>query len=460
MIPVAMGTFISTLDSSIVNVALPTITSSLGSDVATIEWVVIAYLLTITCILLTMGRIADLYGLRKLYAIGFVIFTVGSAFCGISTSDIQLIASRVLQGIGGSILMALGLAIITRVFPMNERGKALGIGGSIVSIGIMTGPVLGGLIISAAGWRWIFLINIPIGIIGAYAVMRILKKEEVFEKRRFDYLGGALLLVSIAALLLALNQGEYLGWSSPLIISLLAVFVAAFALFILVELRSSDPLMHLSIFRNRVFTTSIFASLIAFLVLFTVTIRMPFYLQDILNYEPWQIGLMLTAMPIAMSATAPMSGWVSDRIGSRLLTTIGMSVIALTMVLIAMLTANSTAIDIYVRLALLGVGMGIFASPNNNAIMSSVPRERMGMGSGMIATIRNTGMSLGIAFSGAFLAASCGLLGTQGSSTICVGGMQDLYLVSALICVLGVILAFSRGGPILSKPPEEDSGND
>jgi EmrB/QacA subfamily drug resistance transporter len=460
MIPVAIGTFISTLDSSIVNVALPTITSSLGSDVAIIEWVVIAYLLTITCILLTMGRIADLYGLRRLYAIGFVIFTIGSVFCGFSASAVQLIASRVLQAIGASILMAIGLAIITKVFPVNERGKALGIGGSIVSIGIMTGPVLGGLIISAVGWRWIFLINIPIGIIGAYAVMKILRKDEVFEKRRFDYLGAGLLLVSIAAVLLALNQGGYLGWSSPLIIAMFIVFIIAFAFFIVVELRSKDPIMQLGIFRNRVFTTSILSSLIAFLVLFTVTIRMPFYLQDILNYEPWQIGLMLTAMPIAMSAAAPLSGWVSDRMGSRLLTTIGMSVIALTMVLIAMLTANSTAVDIYVRLALLGVGMGIFASPNNNAIMGSVPRERLGMGSGMIATIRNTGMSFGIAFSGALLAASCGLLGTQGSSTICVGGMQDLYLVSAIICVLGVILSFGRGGPLLSKPPEEDGGDD
>jgi EmrB/QacA subfamily drug resistance transporter len=348
--------------------------------------------------------------------------------------------------------MAIGLAIITAVFPPNERGKALGIGGSIVSIGIMTGPIVGGFIISAASWRWIFFINIPVGIIGSLAVLKILKKDEVLKKPRFDILGAVVLFICLAALMLALNQGERLGWTSPSIIFFFVLFVATLVSFIVIEMRSREPIIELGIFKNRLFSTSVLSSLISFLVLFTVVIRMPFYLQDVLNYEPYQIGMILTAMPIAMSAASPISGWISDRIGSRLLTTIGLSIVTVTLVLMSSLNASSSWLDVFARLSMLGIGLGVFMSPNTSAIMGSVPKRRLGMGSGIVATMRNTGMVLGIAFSGAVLSASCGLLGpSMTAGSICVGGMNQLYIVSAIICLFGVIVTFSRGGRFLPE---------
>ncbi|MCK5547433.1 MAG: MFS transporter, partial [Thermoplasmata archaeon] len=359
---------------------------------------------------------------------------------------------RVFQAVGAAVLIALGLAIITRVFPSGERGKAVGIGGSVVSLGIMAGPILGGFIISAIGWRWIFFINVPVGIIGTLAVLRILRKDDILTRRRFDLPGAAALFVALAALLLALNQGEYLGWTSPALVLILVVFAAALVSFVFIELKSREPIVQLGIFRSRLFSTSMAASIISFLVLFTVTIRMPYYLQDLLLYEPYKVGLILTAMPLAMSSVAPVSGWISDRIGSRLLTTIGLIIVAVTLILMSTLTTTSSWLEVFLRLALLGVGFGVFTSPNTSAIMGSVPKERLGMGSGVVATMRNTGMSLGVGFSGAVLAASCVAIGAaQASSNICIEGMQSLYVISALICAVGVVISFLRGGRLLPE---------
>jgi MFS family permease len=248
---------------------------------------------------------------------------------------------------------------------------------------------------------------------------------------------------------------------SPVIILFFLVFATTLVSFIIVEFKSSEPIIELSIFKNRLFSTSVMSSLISFLVLFTVVIRMPFYLQDVLNYEPYQIGMILTAMPIAMSAASPVSGWISDRIGSRLLTTLGLSIVTATLFLMSTLDTNSSWLDVFGRLAILGMGLGIFMSPNTSAIMGSVSKSRLGMGSGIVATMRNTGMVLGIAFSGAILSASCGLLGaSQGAGSICVGGMHQLYIISAIICLFGVIITFGRGGRFLPERKIEDGGQD
>ncbi|MHB9090259.1 MAG: DHA2 family efflux MFS transporter permease subunit, partial [Chloroflexota bacterium] len=398
---VGLGTFLSVLDSSILNVSLPVITVELGTDLTTVQWVVMAYLLTITGLLLTFGRLADLVGRKKVYVIGMAIFTVTVGASGLARDVGQLIAMRIVEGVGSAMVMALGPALTAGAFPIKERGKALGINAAIVAAGGISGPVLGGLLAEYLDWRWIFYVRVPLCMLATLAAAVILVETTPTARRRFDFGGAALLFFWLACLTLGVNQGRNLGWDSPATIGLFVAAIAGLAAFIYFERNVLEPMLELSVFRNRLFSAASVSSLISFLALFAVTLLMPFYFVQALGYSPSAAGLMLLPQPLVMSIVAPFSGSLSDRFGSRILSTLGLGIASLGLLSISFLDADSSYETIVIRLMLLGLGVGLFGSPNTNALLSALPPNKMGVASGMMATMRNLGMVLGTAVAGA-----------------------------------------------------------
>ncbi|HWJ02691.1 MAG TPA: MFS transporter [Verrucomicrobiae bacterium] len=397
---VSLGTFMATLDSSIVNVALPTISSQLSADLPTVQWVVAAYLLTISSLLPVFGRIADLFGRKKIYSSGFLLFTLGSLLCGISNSIWFLVSMRVIQAIGAAMMMANSAAIVTSVFPPKERGRALGLIGTVVALGSLTGPALGGILVGLAGWRSIFYLNLPIGIIAYIAAQIVLPRDNPNQaKESFDFAGAFLFTLGMITLLLGISNGHDWGWTSLPVLSALLLGVLCLGMFIVTESKVKHPLIDISLFRIRAFWAGNLAGLLSFVAMFSNTMLMPFYLQHILGYNPSMVGLLMTSFPVVMAVVAPVSGHISDRTGPVILTTGGLVTSALGLLYLANLTATASAWQVIPGPVLMGLGAGMFNSPNNSSVMGSVPPPKLGVASGINALVRNVGMVSGIAFS-------------------------------------------------------------
>jgi EmrB/QacA subfamily drug resistance transporter len=449
MAAVAMGIFLATIDGSIVNVALPTLVRAFDTQFAVVQWVVLAYLLTVTTLILSMGRLGDMIGKKPVYAAGLIVFTAGSALCGLAPSVYWLIGFRVLQAVGAAMMMALGTAILTEAFPAAERGRVLGIGGSIVSVGIVAGPVLGGLLIGAFSWRWIFYVNLPIGVLGSIMVARFVPDFRPSGEQRFDYLGAGSLFVSLMALLLSLTLGQQAGFAESRVLLLFAIWLVFLAIFVLVERRSSQPMIDLSLFRNRLFSINLITGFITFISIAGTIILMPFYLENVLGYTPRNVGLLLAIVPIAMGSVAPIAGSLSDRLGTRPITVAGLVILALGYYAVSTLTAQTTSLGYILRFLPIGLGMGIFQSPNNSAIMGNAPRARLGIASGLLAITRTLGQTTGIAVLGALWAGRvASRLGsvpaggaTEAPAAIQVAALQDTFQVVMILIALGLVLA-------------------
>jgi EmrB/QacA subfamily drug resistance transporter len=401
MAAVAMGIFLATIDGSIVNIALPTLQTDLQTTFGLVQWVVLGYLLTVTILLLSIGRWADMVGKKRIYAAGFILFTLGSLACGLSTSIWMLIAARVFQAIGASMMMALGTAIITENFPPKERGKALGISGLMVSIGIIAGPSLGGVILGKLTWHWIFFVNLPIGVIGTFMVLRFVPNIIPGIHQKFDFLGAGLLLISLSSLLIGLTMGEVAGYGSIQVMVLLGVFLLSLITFLVVEKNSPNPMIDLAIFRSGLFSVNLITGFITFVGVAGTTLLMPFYLENVRGYSPQVIGLMMAVVPVMLGIAAPLSGILSDKFGTRPLTVIGLGILITGYAAISTLQVDTSIAGYMLRYVPIGLGMGMFQSPNNSAIMSSVPRERFGVASGLLSLTRTLGQVTGIATLGA-----------------------------------------------------------
>ncbi len=404
MSAVAMGIFLATIDGSIVNVALPTLTAALGTEFSTVQWIVLAYLLTIIILLAVVGRLADMYGRKQLYTTGFIVFTIGSLLCGLSPSVNWLIGFRVLQGVGAALILALGMALVTDAFPPAERGRALGIAGSIVSIGIVTGPTLGGIIIENLSWHWIFFVNVPVGIVGTFVARRFLPSATPPGGQLFDLGGAATLCLALLGLMLALTIGQRQGFTSPQALGLFVFSAVFLAGFLVIERRHPQPIIDTSLFRNRLFTTNLVTGFLVFIGLGT-GLLIPFYLENVLGYGVQQVGLLLAVVPIALGITAPISGALSDRFGSRPISVIGLAITALGFLALTTLDLETTAAGFILRYLPLGIGVGLFQSPNNSAMMGTAPRARLGVASSLLAMTRNLGQTVGISVLGALWAA-------------------------------------------------------
>lgn len=404
MAAVGVGIILATIDSSIVNVALPTLVEELGADFALVQWVVLAYLLTLTTLTVSVGRLADIVGAKPIYTSGFVVFTAASVLCGLAPDVLWLIGFRVLQAIGAAMILGLGAAIVTRAFPVRERGVALGVSGAMVSIGIVVGPALGGILVDAFSWRAIFFVNLPVGALGTLMAARFVPALPPRQGQRFDYAGAVTLFLSLSALLLALTLGQGEGRGAIAFAGPIAVWLLALAAFLWVEHRAEDPMVDLRLFRSDLFSVGLGTGFVTFVAIAGATFLAPFFLEGVLGYAPRQVGLLLAVVPVALGITAPLSGWLSDRYGTRPMTVIGLAVAAAGYLALAGLTPATTAAGFAVRFLPIGIGMGLFQSPNNSAIMGAAPAERLGVVSGLLTITRTLGQSVGIAVVGALWA--------------------------------------------------------
>ncbi len=398
---VLLGATMSALDVSIVNVAMPTLKNTFGVSMAVIEWIAMAYMLTLTIFLPLFGRLADMYGRSKLYNIGFVVFSAGSLLCGMSSSAALMIASRVIQAVGAGLLQANSVALITHAFPGNERGKAIGIQGAVQAISMSVGPFVGGILIATVGWRAIFYINIPIGILGTIAALFILPPNHKVEKKeKVDYLGTLLFASGLAFIVLAFNEGVKLGWESHAIITYFISGILLLSMFVITELKVQHPLIDLKLFKNATFLIGNLTGMLSYYVLFAVMFLMPFYLQKVLGYSVALTGSLLTPIPLAMALVAPFSGHISDKYGPRIMTTSGMIISALACFALMFMGISAQLPVLVAVLILLGIGMGLFTPPNNSAIMGSAPKEKLGVAGGVLNMMRSLGLIFGVDISG------------------------------------------------------------
>ncbi len=447
LLAVGIGTFMSALDGSVVNTVLPVVRQTFQSQVATIEWVVVIYLLVVSGLLLTFGRLGDLRGQRRVYLAGFVVFVLGSAMCGLAPTAGLLVAFRGFQALGAAMLFANSPAIITKAFPAAQRGQALGIQATMTYLGLTVGPSLGGWLTDVISWRAVFYINIPVGII-ALILSWINVPRDVPEERgqRFDLTGALLFMAGLVALLLALNEGAEWGWGSPVIIGLIAGSLVVLAVFVWWEGRVPSPMLDLSLFKSPVFSASTASAVGNYIALYSVLFLLPFYMIQGRGLDPAHAGLLLTAQPLVMAVAAPISGTLSDRIGSRLPATLGMLILAVGLYLLSRIGPQSPLTMIVIGLGVCGLGTGIFVSPNNSALMGAAPRARQGIAAGMLATARNVGMVLGIGLSGAILTSftdqSTNI--TQGSSGLFQATTVG-FLVAMGVAIGAAVASVTRG---------------
>ncbi|GAV22239.1 MFS transporter [Carboxydothermus pertinax] len=398
---VALGTFMAPLDASVVNIALLSIIQDFKASLATGEWVILIYLLFISTLLLTYGRLGDLYGKKPVYVTGFVVFTIGSLLCGLSPMLNFLIGARVIQALGAGMMMAMAPAIVTEVFPPQERGKALGINGMTVAAALAFGPSAGGFLTHFFGWRSVFFINIPIGLIGSILAYKVIKPATLKEKHSFDFIGALLSFIGLGSLLIVLTFFEKYGFTHPFILGALLTSILAFILFLYTEKHVKEPMVDLALFNNRDFSFSNLSAFLSYVALYQVVFLMPIYLQQLRQFSPEKAGMIMSVHPLLTMIVAPISGSLSDKIGSRILAPLGMIVMALGLFFISQLGPSATIVKMISTLMLIGLGSAIFQSPNNSTIMGSVPKNRLGTASGFLATMRNVGMVMGVAVAGA-----------------------------------------------------------
>jgi EmrB/QacA subfamily drug resistance transporter len=460
LIIVGIGVFMATLDSSIVNISLPVIARAFGVSLnGAVEWVIIAYLVVIAGVLLTIGRLADMIGRKPIWATGLVIFTIGSAISGAALSLGMLIASRALQGLGGALIMSISPAMLTSAFKPTERGKALGLNAVVVALGTSAGPTLGGVITTYLSWRWIFYVNVPLGIIGVIATLLVLTEKLHLGRGKFDPFGAVLLAVGLVALTLGLSFGQEWGWTSPLLIFTVAFGICAIVALYFVEKRVKDPIINLPMLHDRVFLSANLSLILSFLALFAVSFMLPFYLEQLKLFSVEESGLLLTPLPLTIALIAPFSGALADRIGTRWLAAVGLAIACIGLVFISQLNAHSSLLDIIWRLVLTGVGQALFQSPNNSALMGAAPRTRQGVAAGFLATGRVVGQSLSVAIAGAVFASLGGAVAgnilvsrhnlppgqISGLQQTFAGSFHVTFIVCAAIAAIGIFASLVRG---------------
>jgi EmrB/QacA subfamily drug resistance transporter len=402
---VCVGIFMTTLDASIVNIGLPSIARAFGTALTgTVEWIVIGYLVVIAALLLTFGRLSDMIGRAPIWIAGLVVFTAGSAVCGAASSLELLIAARGLQGIGGALILSTSTAILSNAVPVSQRGHALGFGALSIALGASAGPTIGGFLTTFGTWRWIFYVNVPIGLLAILATLWLIPPTLVRTAQKFDFRGALLLAIALASLTLGLSFGQEWGWTSARVIGALTLGVASLAAGAFAEVRSTHPIIDLGLFRNRVFASAVSSLLCSMLALNAIGFLFPFYFEELQGFGPERTGLLLTPFPLAMAIVAPVAGALSDKIGSRLLAPVALAILTAALLSLTQLEASSPISEIWWRLALAGAGLGMFQSPNTRSLMGAAPESQQGMASGVFATARITGQAMSVAVAGAVFA--------------------------------------------------------
>lgn len=445
---VGLGSFMSALDGSIVSVAIPLVREQYTASVSDVSWVTAAYLLAVSSLLLSIGRLGDMLGFKEVYSVGYIIFGLGSLLCGFSPSLPTLIGARVGQGTGAAILMAIGPALITTSFPGTERGRALGLQATITYIGLTLGPSLGGWIAGQFGWHWVFFVNVPISIIGAFLALTRLRPEGSRTRQTFDLAGALLFTVGLTALLLALTEAETWGWTSAPTLGLSVGGLVLLGLFVWQEGRAAQPMLPLQLFHEPAFSGGVAAALLQYATSFLLTFLLPFYLQEYRGLTPASAGLVMTAQPLATVAVAAFAGWLSDRVGTRLPATVGMAATAAGLWLVSRSDAATPLALVMLFLGIIGLGNGLFVPPNNSSIMGSAPRDRQGVASALLAAARNVGMVTGIVLSSALFTLMRSRAETAGAAAdgAFLTAFRGTMLVAVGMAVFTALLSLVRPG--------------
>ena len=455
---VTMASFMNNLTAGVVTVALPPMSAALNAGIEDVQLVVSLYLLATSSLLPVFGRLGDSVGRKRIFTTGFLLYTAGSAACGLGLNLPMVLGFRLLQAIGGSMLVANTMAITTIAFPPEERGRALGILASVVAAGALAGPPVGGLIVGLAGWRAVFFVNLPIGVFGYIFGQMILPVDPVSkEKERFDYLGAVLLAAMVLALLTVVSRALEWGWSSPKLWAAAAGGLVALVLLIIRETRTPHPMLDLGLFRIPLFTMGNLSGSVSYLVLSGNSILMSFYLQRMMGYSPYQAGLLLLPTPLVTALVAPFSGWLSDRIGYVIPTTAGMALTGTSLYLLSRLGAGSSYVEVAAKLILLGVGTAVFNSPNNSSVLGSVPRNKLGLTGGMMSSIRNIGMMTGTAVAASLFAAWAGPAGATTSGAVdkvaFLTGFSKSYHFLTFLAGLAMATCLVRASKVPRRPP-------
>lgn len=451
LVAVSMFTFMSTLDGSIVNIALPTISKDMQVPMNQSEWIVSIYLMMVCACLLLFGKIGDSWGKIKIYRIGTLIFVIGSLLCGFNHSLTFLLFARVIQALGAAMTMATNTGIITEVFPMNERGRALGMIGAFVSLGSIAGPGLGGLILAHFSWAYIFWINVPVGIITMLISEKFLPKDITLSTEKIDMGGFAAVAATIMTFFGGVFLGQEHGFLTPIPLALFILAVISFFIFLYVEKKVKLPLITFSIFKNKVFTMSLVTALLIFSSNFFVNVVIPFYLQSARGLSPSYAGLLMMVFPFLMVIGSPLSGYLTDRVGPEILVLIGLVMLSVTQLMYMFMHADSPLWYYVVATAIMGLGNSLFQSPNNTMVMSSVTKENLGVAGSLNSFARNLGMVVGISLATTILYnAMSSKMGERVTTYIAkrpdvfIYGMKITFLGSFLLCLAALLLTLYR----------------
>lgn len=439
---VCVGAFMGQLDASIVTLALPNLQRDLHASLGAVEWVSLAYLLVLVGTVSAVGRIADMVGRKLLYTYGFAVFTLASLGCGLAPNLAVLLGMRIVQAVGAAMLQANSVALIRTSVSADKLNRAIGVQGAAQALGLALGPAVGGVLIGLGGWRWVFYVNLPAGVIGVLLGWVLLPRTRAWAARTpFDWAGLASLMPASAALLLALSfLGR--GGLSGTVVSLAALAAGLFASFLVIERRGRSPLIDLRLFADRRFGAGIGSGLLAYLVLFGILLVTPLYLEQAYHLSAATAGLLITVLPLALGAAAPIAAITAARFGATATTVTGMTMVAAALAVVAATVGNLVVLTL--MLALAGVGLGLF-TPANNAMVASAGRaEQAGMVSGILNMTRGVGTSLGVAVAGAVYALSAGATATS-SSHAAAHGFEVTTVILAVLAGAAAVLGV-RGG--------------
>ncbi len=451
---VAIGMFLSVMDQSGINIALPQISEHFAADIPTVQWITLGYSLATSAMLMPMGRLSDMIGRKEVYLIGYAGFIILAFVGGLSQSLAFLIAAKILQGIASAGVQANSMALITEVFPSNERGKAMGLYMTIIGTGAISGPILGGLIVSSFGWRWVFFAGIPVGILAMLSAALILRGANAQQAARsgrgsFDWVGAALSSAALVVFLLAMTNGWKIGWTSAPILAGFAAAVVLLAAFIIWELRVSDPMLDLSLFSSRVFSLAISARFVQFMGGSAIFFLMPFYLIQGLGYEASRAALLMIPGSLCMAIVSPLAGRLSDRLGTKWLAAAGAIFSAAGMFNLSLLSIESPAWQIILGIFLSGLGMATFSSPNTSAIMGSLTPDKYGIVSGFVNLARTSANVTGVAISTTFVTITMASYGYEPTlSVLTDGGGEGVR--TAFVAGLSLALKISFGLMLLA----------
>ena len=474
MVTVGTGILASTLDGSILNLAYPALTEAFNTEPSTVLWVTVAFLLISASLALPLGTVGDMVGRKRLYISGCLVFTLGLALVSVSQNIGQMIAFRIVQGVGQGMMVATGNALIIGAFPDTERGKALGIIGALVGVGLASGPLVGGVILEFLGWRALFWTRLPVGMLVLIIAPLVLRSDSRVEKaQEFDYLGTIALMVGLSALLLFINRAPLDG-ASKLVLLLGVTSGIGLCTFVFIERKAVVPLFELSLLRQRLFSMAVTSSLFQFVAQAAFMFLMPFYLLQGLGMKPSEAGPVLMTLQVTRLVISPISGILSDRFESRTIATIGLGIMCIGYLLLLRLDETSSLVHIVTGLILAGSGSAMFLPPNNSIVMGSVPRDRLGMASAIIAVVRQVGISFGITVMGTVYSlqelahrtalASAGLSDGEVVEKAVILGYRDGFTIAILFVIAAVFCSVLRGRdlPKVSRHSQDviNPGND